>query len=219
MSKIGSLLGFALGTTRRFVGRIALFVIGSVVLNIVLFILLPTRCPLSSGVGFAQIFAECSMSVLIGALFLVGFPIIYALLGYKNAIQNTLHYAYTQNKDVFFEYITDKFLGKINMGSKAAAGIVNVADFSKRFFDKLDNLPFVFRAIVGVLKKIIPFAEIVTKVAQQNDLETGNRQLIAGNIAREADTYLKTDLLQPDWTLPGVLFVINMGVFALLKFL
>lgn len=143
--KTASLLAFAGATTWKFVSRLIAFIIFGIVLNIILFVLLPKSCPLAADATLGEKLSQCTLSVLLGVLFLVGFPILYAILGYKSAIQNALYHVYVQNKDLFFNYLSEKFFAKLS--NQTLEKIDNINTVSQRFFDKLDNLPFVFRNV------------------------------------------------------------------------
>lgn len=216
--KTASLLAFAGATTWKFVSRLIAFIIFGIVLNIILFVLLPKSCPLAADATLGEKLSQCTLSVLLGVLFLVGFPILYAILGYKSAIQNALYHVYVQNKDLFFNYLSEKFFAKLS--NQTLEKIDNINTVSQRFFDKLDNLPFVFRNVVRILQKIVPFADIVSESVKDTSLpDLDNRQKLAANLSRRTDAIVGETFLEPSWTLPIILIVANLLLFGLVKFL
>lgn len=213
MSVISSALKFAARTSWVFVSSLSGFTLFGLVLNIVLFFLLPDRCAVQGSLG--AIIADCADAVLIGLLFLPILPILYAILGYRFAIQRTLHFGYVQNREFFFRYLIDRF---VNFAQKyAGGGIANATGLATRFLDHLDDLPFAIRAIVRVVKKFVPMADLLDRVNATQLIDANNRDTIAAQIATEADHYLKNELLYPDTTLPKILVAANLIAFVLLR--
>lgn len=214
MSAISSVLKFTARIGWIFSGSLAGFTLFGLILNILFFCLLPDRCATHQNVG--AILSDCFDAVLVGLVFLPIFPILYAILGYRLAIQRSIYFAYTHNRDFLFRYIIDRFASFIQ--KNAGGAMANVGGLANQFFSQLDKLPLVWRGIINMLKNIIPMADIFDKIdLQKISSSTTNRDEIAKNIALEADNYLKSELLAPDKTMPLILISINTLLFVLLK--
>ena len=213
MSVVTSVLKFVARIGWVFASSILGFALFGLLLNIVFFLFLPDRCAVQGSVG--AVLADCTDAVLIGVLFLPLFPILYGILGYKFAIQRSLHFGYVQNRDFLFRYIIDRFAA---FAQKYAGGsIAGATSIASRFVDKLDNLPLVLRLVVGAIKKVVPMADLLDHINPNELNNLNDRGAVAAHLAKETDRYLKTELLQPDTTLPKILLVINVLVFVLFK--
>ncbi len=149
-------------------------------------------------------------------MFLPIFPILYGILAYRLAIQRSVYFTYVQNRESLLRYVIDKFVGfaQKNGGNSVA----NVGSMASNFFNRLDNLPFALRSIIGVLKKVVPMADIFDKIdVQQIAAATANRDELVSKVSAETDRYLKSELLDPDTTLPTILVAANILLFVLLK--
>lgn len=215
MSVIKNTFKFAAGVSWTFTRSLVGFILFGLILNIILFFLLPDRCDLK-GAEFSYLASNCLGALLIMLLFLPLFPILYGLLGYKYAIQKTLQFGYVKNRRFFYEYLMQRFMVFVNKYS--GGNLAGAASLADRFFDRLEGLPFVLKTIVRTVKKFVPIADIVARVSMQdNNINEQNKEEVALKIADEADRYLKDELLQPDMTLPYLLVGINLGMFALFK--
>lgn len=215
MSAISSVLKFAARTGWVFTSNIVGFTLIGLGLNILFFTLLPDRCSLNN--NFGQVITNCADAVFIGALFLPLFPILYAVLGYKYALQKTLQFGYVQNKDFFYKYIISRFVNFLDKNQYTGGALGSVANLAGSFFKHLDNFPFFFRGIIKIIGKFVPFADIIERVAENYRLTQDNVSNVAEQIAHEAESLVKDELLQPDTTLPKILFAINFALFALFK--
>lgn len=213
MSAISSVLKFTANTGWVFARSILGFTLLGLILNIVFFFLLPDRCAVQGSVG--AIISDCADAVLIGLLFIPIFPILYGILGYRLALQRTIHFAYVQNRENLFNYVIDRFVGFVQ--KNAGNSVTNAGSLATRFFNQLDNLPFALRAIMKVIKKIVPMADIFDNINTQQILTATNRTEVVAQISAQTDQYLKNELLNPDTTLPKILVLINILLFALLK--
>ncbi len=109
------LVRFAGGIAWQLISRVMLFIFLGVVINWVLFFLLPDMCSLSGeGMGWLaylkEIASQCTISFIIGFLFLIAFPFAFVFLGYKYSIQNAIHYSYVKNKSTFYQYLSNRML-------------------------------------------------------------------------------------------------------------
>ncbi len=213
MSVVSSVLKFAARLSWIFVGSLAGFILLGLLLNIVLFCFLPDRCASDGGLG--SVISDCADAVLIGAIFLPIFPIIYAVFGYRFALQRSLHFGYVQNREFLFRYLIDRFVG---FAQKHAGGsIADATGLASRFLERLDKLPFVLRIVLQAVKKIVPMADLLDRISPEQLGEGYDRDKAAAHLANEADRYLQNDLLQPDTTLPKILVVVNLLAFILFK--
>jgi hypothetical protein len=214
MSAVSSALKFTARTGWVFAGTLLGFTLFGLVLNLVFFFLLPDRCAIQGSVG--AIISDCADAVLIGLLFLPIFPILYGILAYRLAIQRSVHFAYVQNRESLLRYVIDKFVGFAQ--KHGGNSVANVGSMASNFFNRLDNLPFALRSIIGVLKKVVPMADIFDKIdVQQIAAATTNRDELVSKVSAETDRYLKSELLDPDTTLPTILVAANILLFVLLK--
>ncbi len=223
MSIIGSVLRFAAKGTWLAVSRVLFFAIAGLVLNIVLFWYLPDMCDLTRGdLSLGQymggIATNCTAAFVVGILLIPVFPALYAFLGYKYAIQKTIHYAYVENKDTFYEYTVNRLVDFIDNNQSASKGVLGAVGLADRFFDKLDNMPFVLKNVMKVIKKVVPFVEIENKINEEEKITDDNQTQVAARLAAEADTYVQDELLKPDLTLMLVVLFINLLTFGVAMF-
>lgn len=215
-----SLIRFGAGITWRVVSRILFFIFMGIVLNWVLFFFLPDMCDLqqSQGSGWTsymqELISDCFFSFALGVLFIVGFPLAYIFLGYKQGLQGGIYYAYVKNKATFYKYISDRMLSFVENKQTGNTSVVQIAG---NFLEKLDNMPFVMRWIVRFLKDKIPFVEVLEKMSADIDITPENSEEVAFRLAKDADTYIEDELLKPDLVLVWLLIGINIGLFVLVK--
>lgn len=228
MASVRSFLGFVIGTTWVGISRFIFFVTFGVIVNLVLIYFLPDMCDAVRGNEesfwkyLVSTASGCTFSFVMIALFAIGFPMLYIVLGYKYAFKRILQHAYVKNKDVFYEYFTERltsFIAKKQAKDNTTNSVITLAG---RFLQKLNNMPFVLRWVVSFLKDKIPFGSIIEKVALETDLSANSKATVsdtAKKIALEADTYVKDDLLAPDFTLPMILLSVNIIVLVILLFI
>ena len=215
-----SLIRFGAGITWRVVSRILFFIFMGIVINWVLFFFLPDMCDLEQSQQggmmsyVKELISDCFFSFAVGVLFLIGFPLGYVFLGYKQGLQGGIYYAYVQNKATFYKYISDRMLSFVE---NKQAGNKSVVQIAGNFLEKLDNVPFVMRWIIGFLKDKIPFVEVLEKMSADIEITPENSEEVAFRLAKDADTYIEDELLKPDLALVWLLIGINVGLFVLVK--
>lgn len=221
MSQVAHIVKFAAKTTFVAISRVVLIIVLGIVLNLTLLFLLPDMCNLTRGEAglmdyIGQIAQGCSGTLIFGLLFILFFPILYYFIAQKYGVQKALQYAYVQNKNFFYEYFASKVTGIIANKKLPQNTWVSA---TARLLDKMDNVPFIFRWILGFLKDKIPFASIIEKIVAKTDLSNLPPKEAAVKIATEADQYVEDELLQPDPTLFIILIILNLGVFGLAHWL
>ncbi len=217
-----SLIRFGVGITWQVVSRILFFTFLGVVFNWVLFFFLPDMCDLQQSqqggmmAYVEELISDCFFSFAIGLVFLLGFPIAYIFLSYKQSLQGGIYYAYVKNKATFYKYISDRMLAFVENKQTGNKSVVQLAG---NFLEKLDNVPFVMRWIIRFLKDKIPFVEVLEKMSADIEITPDNSEEVAFRLAKDADTYIEDELLKPDLTLVWLLIGINVGVFVLVKWM
>ncbi|MEZ4888900.1 MAG: hypothetical protein R3E32_29510 [Chitinophagales bacterium] len=217
-----SIIRFGVGITWKVVSRIIFFTFLGVVINWVLFFMLPDMCDLQQSqqggmiAYFQELISHCFLAFAIGVSFLVLFPIAYIFLSYKQSLQSAIYYVYVKNKETFYKYISDRMLSFVE---KKKTGDKSVVQLAGNFLEKLDNVPFVMRWIIGFLKDKIPFVEVLEKMNVDVEITPENSEAVAMRLAHDADQYIEDELLKPDLTLVWLLIGINIGVFALVKWI
>ncbi len=221
MSYISSLIKFAAGVTWIAVSRVLFFFIFGLLLNVVLWWNLPDLCNTSDpDVHMVAKTTACSFSFVISVLFLLVFPVLYLVLGYRHSIWSTARHVYSDQKEKLFRYTTNRFVRFKEKSETETNGKEDEAEnghllqLATNFFDKLDGMPFVFRGVMSLLKRFVPFADIVDKISQEVDLSNeSNEKDFASRLSAAADDYVKEDILNPGWIWPLVLLLINAGLF------
>jgi len=216
-----SLVRFGAGIAWQVVSRIIFFTFIGVLINWVLFFMLPDMCNLSSedlawGTYLQELASQCTVGFIVGLLFLIGFPAAYIFLGYKYSFQNAIHYAYVKNKSTFYDYISDKMLSFV---ADKQSGSTSALQLAGNFLEKLDNVPWVMRVVINFLKDKIPFVEVLEKMNVDMDITPENSTEVANRLAQDADEYIEDELLKPDMTLVWLLMGINAAIFAFVKWM
>lgn len=212
MPSIKSLLTFAARASWIAVRSLFLFGLFGVLLNVVLFMLLPDLCDAADT-------SVCFPHIGIGIVLLMVFPILYILIGYKFAIQKVIQFSYVQNKDYFYGYTVNKLAAYLGQNKKTGAAISGGAKLIGRFFDKLDNMPFAIRAVLKFIKSVVPIADIVERATNGEAITPENEGKVATRIAEETDKFISTDLLEPGYTIPVIVLIVNLALFGLLHLL
>lgn len=215
-----SLVRFGAGIAWQLISRVILFVFFGVLINWVFFFLLPDMCSIEGeGLGWMtymrEVASQCTISFIVGFLFLIAFPIAFVFLGYKYSIQNAIHYSYVKNKDTFYHYLSNRMLSFVETKQ---SGDSNALQLAGNFLEKLDNVPWVMRTVIGFFKDKIPFVEVLEKMSAKVDITPENSEAVALQLAQDADEYIEDELLKPDLTLVWVLLGISVVLFALVKF-
>ncbi len=208
MSRLSSIVGFVISTSWVGISRLVFIILGGFLMNLAFLFFLPDVCP-----GEAS---RCGWSYLLGALFLLGFPILYFFLGQKYAIQKVIHHAYVKNKANFYEYFTKKMTHYIQKKKDDPNEPDSWLDLATNFLDKLDDVPWLLRIVIRFIKARIPFTEVMTKISKDVDLENKSVSQAAVEIAQEADEYIEDDLLEPGSMLLWGAFLLNVGLFVAL---
>lgn len=222
MASIRSFLSFVIGTTWVGISRFIFFVSCGIIVNLIIIYFLPDMCATEGEEvkGFMKkLTSGCPIYYVMMAIFAIGFPILYIALGSKYAFKRILQHAYVKNKDVFYEYFTDRLTSFITKQKEKNQTTSSILDLVTLFLKKLNNMPIVLKWVVRFLKDKIPFGPIIEKVALESDLSAKSDASVsntAKKIAASADTYVKDDLLAPDLTLPMILLGINVAVLVIL---
>lgn len=224
MSRISSILRFAGKTFWIGIRNILGFALMGFIVNLILLMYLPNICELTDATSmfsFSNI-GNCTGLLVVSLLFLIIFPIAYIYLGYKYAIQSTIHRVYVKNKGWFYDLIVERLFQFL--GNKTTSKVLNAADagsWISGFFEQLDKVPRSFRLVINTLKPIVPFVEIAKQISTnaQLSLEEGNSSEFTKEFSDAADAFVEDELLQPDLTLPIALLIINLGVFGIMHLL
>ncbi|HRK26166.1 MAG TPA: hypothetical protein PK239_02635 [Chitinophagales bacterium] len=212
MPSLASLLKFAAQASWLGISRLVFWAVAGLALNIALFFWLPNLC------ATAQT-SFCAAKIAAIVLFWVVFPVGYAVVAYKFAIQKVIHFAYVQNKDYFYAYTVNRLADFLDRNKLSGSVVGGGGKLIGRFFDKLDNMPFVFRAVLKFLKNMVPIGEIVERATKNEGITPENETRIAARIAEETDKYIGNELLMPDYTLHIMVLVVNIAVFGLFMWL
>ncbi|MFK7949838.1 MAG: hypothetical protein AB8G11_19770 [Saprospiraceae bacterium] len=157
-------------------------------------------------------------TILLTALFIVGFPFLYFWLGRGNALRQGAAGLYQSGHDTI-----EKLVGNITkaavVGSQTTGlGSVFAGDKvkdKKGFIKGLeDKLPRPIRFILSFILEEIPIAAALTEVGQTTELKKENLPTIQPIVQRRVDEYVETRLVGDSVTFFWILVGVNVAVMA-----
>ena len=160
MSLISNSIKLVAKSTTAFLSSLLLFILGGLALNLFLIINFPALCGETS---------YCALYWLAVVLFVPGFVILYALVGYKYAIQRVIQVVYSQNKPAFYNYLTEKLTNYFTAQQKTNPNNTDWGSMALGFFAKLDGLSFVLRKAAKLLVGRIPLGEVLLNVVEKSE--------------------------------------------------
>jgi|GEM_PF-2119956 len=155
-------------------------------------------------------------TILMTALFLVGFPFLYFWLGRGNALRQGAAGLYNSSHDTIEKLVSSITKAAVKSSEKTGLGTVFSGDKvkdKKGFIQNLeDKLPRSIRFILSFILEEIPIAAALTEVSKTTELKKENLDIINPIVQRRVDEYVEDRLIGDSKTFFWILVGLNFAV-------